>query len=197
MMAAAHSSPLAEAWPEDAVEVGRVLGAWGIKGGIKVKAFAADPQALFSSQRWFLQPADKPGPLANLSKAAAPFPSLLSITDAREQGDGIVATTQEITDRDEALALAGARIFVSRSSFPVASDNEFYWVDLIGLSVVNREGAPLGQVLSLVETGPHCVLSLSSLGAEGQARMIPFVDVYIDNVDLAARRITVDWSLDF
>jgi len=42
--------------PEDAVEVGRVLGAWGIKGGIKVKPFAADPQALFSSKRWFIRP---------------------------------------------------------------------------------------------------------------------------------------------
>ena len=43
-------------WPQDAVEVGRVSGAWGIKGWIKVQPFAADPQALFSSRRWFLLP---------------------------------------------------------------------------------------------------------------------------------------------
>jgi 16S rRNA processing protein RimM len=44
--------------PADAVEVARVLGAWGVKGGIKLKAFSADPQALFSSKRWFVEPAN-------------------------------------------------------------------------------------------------------------------------------------------
>mgnify|MGYP006203679581 CR=1 FL=1 len=47
---------------------------------------------------------------------------------------------------------------IARSSFPTADENEFYWVDLIGLDVVNREGQPLGKVVDLLDTGPHCVL---------------------------------------
>ena len=66
MTAAAPQEDLS--WPEDAIEVGRVLGAWGIKGGIKVLPFAADPQALISAKRWFLKPAESAKP----SAAAAP-----------------------------------------------------------------------------------------------------------------------------
>jgi 16S rRNA processing protein RimM len=117
-----------------------VLGAWGVKGGIKVKPFAADPQALFSTKRWYLaaEPAARPAG-ARLRRR---LPVLLRIVQAREQGDGVVATVQELPDRDAAEALKGARIFVPRASFPTPDDGEFYWVDLIGLAVVNREGRP-------------------------------------------------------
>ena len=187
----------AEDWPADAIEVGRVTGSWGIKGGIKVKAFASEPQALFSSKRWFLQPPSKATSLPTPMKAAQPFPAVLQVTEVREQGDGIVATTQEIKDRDAAKALLGAGIFVSRSNFPAPEAGEFYWIDLIGLAVVNRQGDDLGQVLTLVETGPHCVLSLSTEVEAGQPRMIPFVEAYVDKVDSQARLITVDWPSDF
>jgi len=183
-------------WPEDAVEVGRVLGAWGVKGGIRVKPFSADPQALFSSRRWFIA--------AGVVSAARPagarpmvVPRLLRITSAREHVDTVVATCQELSDRDMAQALSGARVFVSRSSFPTPDEDEFYWVDLIGTNVVNREGVDLGSVVGLIETGPHCVLRLSSVDAEGAERLIPFVASYIDKVDLQARRVTVDWAADF
>jgi 16S rRNA processing protein RimM len=73
---------------------------------------------------------------------------VLRVTQAREQGDGIVATCQELTDRDAAEAMAGARIFISRASFPTPDDNEFYWVDLIGLAVRNRDGLDLGTVVT-------------------------------------------------
>jgi 16S rRNA processing protein RimM len=74
------------------------------------------------------------------------LPRVLRVIQAREQGDGIVATCHELTDRDAAEAMAGARIFISRASFPTPDDNEFYWVDLIGLAVRNRDGLELGTV---------------------------------------------------
>lgn len=184
------------AWPDDAVEVGRVLGAWGVKGGIRVKPFSSDPQALFSSRRWFLQPGDVVAARPAGAKPMA-LPRLLRITSAREQVDTVVATCQELSDRDMAQALSGARVFVPRSSFPTPDEDEFYWVDLIGTQVVNREGVDLGSVVDLIETGPHCVLRLSSVDAEGAERLIPFVSSYIDQVDLKARRVTVDWAADF
>lgn len=190
--------------PDDAVEVARILGAWGVKGGLRLKPFAADPQALFSSKRWYIAPGEgpRPTPPASAAKGAPlpPPPSLLRVVQAREQGDSVVATTQELTDRDAAQALAGWRVFVARSSFPTPDDGEFYWVDLIGLSVVNRAGLVLGTVTGLLETGPHCVLRVASAQAEGadeaapEELMIPFVQAYIDAVDLPGRRITADWD---
>jgi len=174
-------------WPDDAVEVGRIVDAWGIKGGIKVLPFSSDPQALFSSRRWFLKPPEG-------ARAAAPLPPLLKITAAREQGDVVVATAQEIDDRNGAEALKGARVFVSRASFPTAGSDEFYWVDLIGLTVVNRQGETLGNVSDLIDTGAHSVLRVHDGEIE---RLIPFVAAYIDDVNLAERKITVDWGLDY
>lgn len=180
----------APAWPADAIEVGRVLGAWGVKGGIRVKPFAADPQALFSSKRWFLQAPTTVLPQGN--RAGRPLPATLRVVQAREHGDGVVATVQDIDDRDAAQALAGARVFVPRASFPTPDEGEFYWVDLIGLAVADRGGIALGTVSGLIETGPHCVLRVQEAG--GRERLIPFVSAYVDAVDLPGRRIAVDWD---
>ena len=152
--------------PADAIEVGRIADAWGIKGWFKVLPYSASPEALFSSKRWFLQPSEK--------------------------------GAQDINDRNDAELLKGARIFISRASFPTPETDEYYWVDLIGLDVVNREGLALGQVRELLHTGPQTVLVLAYL-EEGKSkeRMIPFVGVYIDAVDLVSKRITADWQADF
>ena len=184
-------------WPEDAVEVGRIVDAWGIKGGFKVHPFSSNPQALFSSRRWFLQPAEARSP------RTAALPALLRITEAREQGDVVVASAQEVPDRTAAERLKGARVFVSRASFPTAEKDEYYWVDLIGLTVVNRNGTALGTVADLMDTGAHSVLRVSyeGVGAKGEAtqgeRLIPFVSAYVDSVDIPARRIVVDWDTDY
>ena len=199
MGAADSSSP--PALPEDAVEVGRVMGAWGIKGGIKVKPFAADPQALFSSQRWYLKPPEVARPAG--IKPAEPLPQMLRVVTAKEQGDGVVATAQELPDRNAAEALKGARVFISRASFPTPDEGEFYWVDLIGLDVVNRQDLALGRVVGLIETGPHSVLRVApgevpeGKSAQEAERLIPFVSAYVDSVSLPERRIVVDWGLDY
>jgi 16S rRNA processing protein RimM len=189
------------AWPEDAIEVGRIVDAWGLKGWIKVQAFAADPQALFSSRRWFLLPSEKAGRLPPPIGAAA-IPTLLKITQAKDHGDMIVALAQEVPDRATAEALRGARVFIGRTSFPTPAPDEFYWVDLIGLEVVNRQGERLGTVAGLLDTGPHSVLRVTPepAAAEGgppEERLIPFVGAYVDEVSLARRLITVDWGLDY
>jgi 16S rRNA processing protein RimM len=177
--------------PADAIEVGRIADAWGIKGWFKVLSHSADPEALFSSKRWFLQPAEQ-GPKTFSGTL------LLKIREAKDHSGTVVATAQEVDDRNGAEALRGARVFIPRSSFPTASEDEYYWVDLIGLAVLNREGVDLGSVKELLSTGPQTVLVLE-YQAEGkpQERMIPFVSAYVDTVDLAGRRITVDWQADY
>jgi 16S rRNA processing protein RimM len=198
------SSEAPGALPPDAIEVGRVMGAWGIKGAFKVKPFAADPQALFSSKRWFVQPPEAVGPLV-VDRASA-WPSMLRVVQAKEHGDGVVATAHDVVDRTAAEALKGARIYVSRASFPTPEEGEFYWVDLIGLDVFDRQNALLGTVVGLIETGPHCVLRIHPTGSGDAADeavaakdeiLIPFVGAYVDGVDLPARRVQVDWDRTF
>ena len=181
-------------FPADAVEVGRIVGAWGVKGAFKVQAYASDPQALFSSRRWYLQ---APGALRRA------LPPLLHVSQAREQAGSVVASAREVADRDGAEALTGALVFVSRASFPTAGEDEYYWVDLIGLTVINRDGVTLGEVTDLRDAGVHSVLRVRRPEAAADAsldeaeRLIPFVAAYVDSVDLALRQIRVDWGLDY
>ena len=213
MTLAAPGAADPSAWPDDAVEVGVVTGAWGIKGGIRVKPFSKGADALFAASRWFIRPPETAAPVAlprhataaGLALGAAPprFPPLLSITLSKVQGEAVVATAQELPDRNAAEAMRGARIFIARANFPTAGDGEFYWIDLIGLAVFNRQNEALGEVVGLIDTGPHSVLRLrpagAPSGAEGEAseRLIPFVAAFIDSVSLAERRISVDWGLDY
>lgn len=184
----------AVALPADAVEVAKVLGAWGIKGGIRVAPYSSSPQALFSTKRWYLLPPEGPTrPPAGRDPSSV---RLLRIVQAREHGDGIVAMIDGLADRNAAEALKGARIFVPRASFPTAEPDEFYWVDLIGLQVINREAMLLGRVSDLLDTGAHSVLRVVTDEA-GMERLIPFVSAYVDQVDLAGGCIRVDWSPDW
>ena len=189
------------ALPDDAIEVGRVLDAWGVKGWLKILPHSSAPEALFAAGTWFLQPPEakfRPGFNAFIGTVS------ISIDEAKTHSDSVVAKLKGMDDRTPAEALRGARIFLPRSSFPAASTDEYYWVDLIGLNVVNREGVSLGCVRDLMATGPQSVLCVEYVvPAEGDAaavvaeRMIPFVSVYVDKVDIAGKLITVDWQPDY
>lgn len=186
--------------PADAIEVGRILDAWGVKGWLKILPHSTLPEALFSAKSWFLQVPDakfRPGFNAFSGTVA------INVDEAKTHSDSVVAKIAGLDDRDAAEALRGCRIFLSRSSFPAATQDEYYWVDLIGLNVVNREGVALGCVRDLMATGPHSVLCVeyTTVGEDGSSttdeRMIPFVAVYVDAVDLPTKRITVDWQPDY
>lgn len=185
------SAPSFASWPEDLLPVGRILDAWGIKGGLKVQAYSTDADALFSAKRWYL-----------VSAGPKPAQSVLVVRSVREQGEGIVATAEGVDDRNAAEALRGHEIHIPRSDFPRTPDGEYYWVDLIGLDVVNRESQPLGRVIGLIDTGPHAVLRILPPGVQepakpDQERLIPFVAAFVDDVSLEAKQIRVDWGLDF
>ena len=173
-----------------------MLDAWGIKGWIKVQCFAEDPQALLDATRWHVQPPED-GPLKRPSTATA-VPRHLAVVSSRKHGDVIVAQVRGVDDRNGAEALRGLRLFLARGAFPKPRAGEYYWVDLIGLSVVNREGVALGTVRELLATGPQTTLVLTA-EEDGKTieRMVPFVSVFVDKVDLPGRLITVDWQPEF
>jgi len=177
--------------PADAIEVGRIADAWGIEGWFKVLPHSASPEALFCSKRWFLLPSER---------GAKTFSgtALLRVREAKEHSDTVVASAHDVDDRNAAEALKGARIFIPRSSFPAAGTDEYYWVDLIGLRVVNREGLGLGQVKELLSTGLQTVLVIEYREDDKTLeRMIPFVSAFVDGVDLSGKLIAVDWQADY
>ncbi len=177
--------------PADAIEVGRIGDAWGIKGWFRIIPYSAAPEALFSSKRWFLQPSER-GAKAFTGTVKLP------IREAKEHSDSVVASAHGVDDRNAAELLKGARIFIPRSSFPTAADDEYYWVDLLGLRVANRESLELGVVRDLLSTGPQTVLVVEyEQDGKTLERMIPFVAAFIDKVDLPGRCITVDWQPDY
>jgi 16S rRNA processing protein RimM len=177
--------------PVDAIEVGRITDAWGLKGWFKILPYSAQPEALLASKQWFLLPSDR-------GVKAFSGCLQLSVLESKEHSENLVACVQGVQERDAAEALRGARIFIARSNFPSPSIDEFYWVDLIGLMVVNRQNEALGTVRELLSTGPQTVLVLEQHeGDKRVERMIPFVSVYVDTVDLAAKVIHVDWQADF
>lgn len=189
----------ASALPADAVELGRVGEAWGIKGWVRIQPHSADTEALFASKDWYLQP-----PEPRFARGFSAFQGAVSVrvAEIKTHADGIVARLDGMDDRNAAEALKGVRISLPRSAFPATPEGEYYWVDLIGLQVVNREGVDLGVVRDLMPTGPTSVLVLEyprvqdGVETVGE-RLIPFVSAYIDEVDRASRRITADWGTDY
>jgi len=185
------SAPSFTSEPDDLIQVGHILDAWGVKGWFKVQAYSNQADALSSAKRWFL-------------KAVAPKTGQreLKILSMREHGEGLVASADGVIDRNGSEALRGFEIWVSRADFPRAGDGEYYWVDLIGLDVVNREGQALGRVIGLIDTGPHAVLRILPPGVEqpakpDQEKLIPFVGAFVDDVSLEAKQIRVDWGVDY
>lgn len=189
----------ASSLPVDAIELGRFQEAWGLKGWLHVLPYSADTEALFASTEWFLQP-----PEARFARGFSAFSGCVTakIAEIKIHADGVVARIEGMDDRSAAEALKGVRIYVPRSAFPATPEGEYYWVDLIGLEVVNREGLHMGIVRDLLTTGPNSVLVLEyteTVDGAGRIaeRMIPFVAAYVDGVDQSTRRITVDWQTDY
>lgn len=169
--------------PTDAVALGRVAGAWGVRGWLRVTPYNDPHDSILTSQPcWWLR---GPG-----------ICRLFGIEQARVHGEQIVARAHGIDDRERARALEGCEVLVSRAAFPVAAPGEVYWIDLIGCVVCNLAGETLGLVAAVEAFGADPVLQLGVPGeapGSASARLIPFVPAYVLEVDLAGRRIVADW----
>jgi 16S rRNA processing protein RimM len=186
-----------ESLPDDLIEVGYVGAAYGIRGWIKVQPHADDAGGLLNARRWWLLMP----PRAGVQPAVSAQPEALSvkIAQSREHSGTVVAQAVGISDRNLAEALKGRRVWIRREDFPAPAENEFYWVDLIGCAVVNEQGESLGEVSGLIDNGAHQVLQVAYVLPDGKAdeRLIPFVDAYLRTVDITAKKIVVDWGLDY
>jgi 16S rRNA processing protein RimM len=161
--------------------VGRIHGAFGVRGELKLESFTEPKSAILGYQPLILR--DAQGGERVLDGARG-----------RETNKGLVAAFPEIADRDAAEALRGSELWVARAALPPPKPGEYYWVDLEGLRVVNAEGADFGTVSHLFSTGANDVL----VARGDRERMIPFLEPdYITSVDFDAGVVTVDWDADF
>lgn len=193
--------------PEDLVPVARIGDAYGIQGMIKVIPFAAQESVLLDVKQWWLMRSDMQ------DRALEPMRDA-KLVRSRSQGANIVARLGDVADRDQAQALKGTTIYISRADFPTADEDEFYWIDLVACLVYSRLEEPaalIGEVTEVSDNGAHGVLHIKRqvidadgarqdlLNAKGKAieTLIPFVKQTVPVVDIAARRIEADWPVDF
>jgi 16S rRNA processing protein RimM len=161
------------------VVMGRIVGPFGVHGWLKVKAFTEAPDGLGEFREWIVRAQDGW--------------RVMSVEDFAVHSKGPVAKLAGCDDREGVERLRGCDVAVSREALGEADEGTFYWVDLVGLDVVDASGEPLGKVDGLFETGETSVLVVKGM----RERLIPFVPAYVKAVDREARRITVDWKADY
>jgi len=165
----------------DLVIMGYVSGAFGVRGWVKIHADTEYADNLFDYPTWWL---GRDGDWKAYKHE-----------EGAVQPKAVVAKLEGVSDRNQAEAMRGCKIAVPRSELPEPEEDEFYWTDLIGLEVFNKDGVLLGVVASLLETGANDVLVLKD--GDGKQRMIPFVGAIVQEVDIQAGRIVADWGLDY
>lgn len=171
--------------------MGYVSGAYGLTGWIRIKPYSANADALLHAKTWWLGNPELPQQLREVD-----------MMQAKNHSGDVVAQLVGVAGRDAAEALKGVAVQISRRHFPALSDSEYYWIDLIGLEVENLQCERLGVVESMMDNGAHPILRIavaqvSGLGITQPEILIPFVDQFVKEVDLTARKITVDWGLDY
>ena len=154
--------------------MGRVAGTYGVRGWIRVDAAQ---EALPGCSTWWIGG------------------SSYAVEQVKEHSGTLLAQLGGLKSREAAQKLKGSKVFVQREALPEPQVGHYYLADLVGLEVVNRDGVALGRVADVTGHGAHPVLNVAAAGAA--ARLIPYVPAYVERVDLAARRIDVDWQPDY
>jgi 16S rRNA processing protein RimM len=163
------------------VVVGRIGGAHGVTGAVRVTSFTVPPDNILSYRPWLVGDAERYREVR--------------VVGAREHGQGFVVRLEGVEDRDQAQVLSGRLVAVPREALPEpAADDEYYWEDLLGLEVTEVGGRRLGVVRRLMETGAHDVLVIAGEG--GGETLIPFAAPFVLEVDLEQGRLWVDWPGD-
>jgi len=155
--------------------MGRIIGSYGILGWVRVLPYSDERDALAAHPVWWVGGRETP------------------LEEARVQGSVLVARIAGVETREQALKLKGAEVSVPRAAFADAGEGQYYYADLIGLEVVNLQGEKLGEVAAMSSNGAH---DLIELGGD-RRQLLPWIPQVVKSVDLAARRIEVDWEADW
>lgn len=156
--------------------MGRVAGAYGVRGWIRVKV--DDPEDLSGQAQWWVGGVER------------------SVEQAKPHAGALLAKLAGIDDRGQAQALSGAAVELPQSALPALEPGQFYWAELVGLEVVNASGVVLGRVKALFSNGAHDVMELEARDG-GAGRLLPWVPSVVNAVDLERGRIEVQWGADW
>ena len=168
---------------EEFVPVGKISGAFGVKGWMKIYSFTEPRKNILSYSPLYMA---RKGQWVELQ-----------VSGGHMQGKGVVMGLVNVTDRDQVLELIGSELAIKKEQLKPTAEDEFYWSQLVGLTVVNLQDEQLGQVEQLLETGAHDVLVVQDKEHKVE-RLIPFVlGEIVDLVDLDNAIIRVDWGLDY
>lgn len=168
------------------LKAGRFLGAFGIKGWVKVHSDTSPEENILGYRPWYLL---RGGQWQEVEVAEGALNS-----------KGPVVRLRGMEDRNAAETLNGVEIGIPASALPKLRRNEFYWRDLIGLKVVNTQGVLLGVVDHLLETGANDVMIVAACegSVDDAERLVPWVQgAVVQTVDKAAGVIRVDWDTDW
>ncbi len=155
--------------------VGAIMGAFGVKGEVRVKSFCANPADI-----------DSYGPLTNEDDSQS-----FDLTLTRPVKTGFAAKIKGIRYKDQADALRGTRLFVDRDRLPSLPDDEFYHSDLVGLQMVDTGGESIGRIKAVLNHGAGDILEVTGKDIKGSL-LVPFTLEVVPTVDLAAKRVIVD-----
>ena len=159
----------------DMLCIGTIAGSWGVRGEVRLKSFCAEPEAIGDY-----------GPLFTEDGKTS-----YKVTLTRPVAGGLGARLSGVATKEQADALKGVNLYVSREKLPSLGDDEFYYADLIGLDVRDTGGADIGKVLAVHNHGSTDLLEVMGPGMK-DSLLIPFTRAIVATVDLAARRIVAD-----
>lgn len=166
--------------PEDEIELGHISGIFGLKGWVKVFSHTRPMEQILDYSPWLL----------NRNQTSKAY----SLIKGKRQGKTVIACLENIDTPEAATLLSGMRISIKREQLPLPAENEYYWRDLVGLSVQTISGVVLGKVQCLIETGSNDVLVVQG----DRERLIPFIQhQVIKHIDLHAGTAVVDWDPEF
>ena len=169
------------------IVLGRIGAPYGVQGWVRLHPFGDDPLSWKSMLDWWVS-ADPDAPDADWQTRR--------LKGCRVHGDGLVVKFDGVDDRSAAeLQLKGLFVGAPREAMPEPEEDEYYWGDLVGLSVETLAGEPLGVVRELMATGANDVLCVCA--SDGTERLLPFVAAVIHEVDVPGGRIRADWGLDW
>jgi len=161
--------------------MGRIAAPYGLKGWVRIEPYSAAPHSWIGCPVWWVG-------------VNGDWREIKVAESGRQHGAGLVVRFEGCVERNAALALKGSEVALAREALPQSADNEFYWVDLVGLTVVNVQGEELGVVAELFESGAHPVMRVVAGETE---RLLPFIEQVVRQVDTAQGRIRVEWELDW
>ena len=158
---------------DDLIQVGRVAGAFGVRGELRITSFTADPVALVD-YKVLLREDGSAG---------------LTVTSGRAAKGSVVVWTEQVQTRDQAEALRGLKLYIPRADLPAPDDDEFYVTDLIGLSVETTDGEALGTVKAVQDFGAGDLLEIQP--PQGPSWYLPFTLAAVPEVRIAERKVIV------